>query len=251
VYRGDLFLQSSILPFIKTKGLSSYVLSPGDAVRLSATLRLDATDCFYSAAISISDALAGIERRFFSWATVKLYYSTFYAIQAMLACDGYCLFHVRRSPKWIQAQSGSRPTKAGGSTHESTLDYFAKNYSAHLLLSQPIDGVPSLRWLMEKRVQANYSNTGFCEPVVPKHLSSVSSNGIRQAVQAYISDDSSIYLFDPDHAMLAFPLRCITFARERLVARGCPVLEDDRSQFLMTTFRDRHGPLQGLQAVVK
>jgi hypothetical protein len=178
VYRGDQFLQSSILPFVRTNTLPSYVLSSGDAARLSAALLLDATDCFYSAAISIGDALGGIDRRFFSWATVKLYYSTFYAVQAMLASDGYCLFHAGKSPKWIEAQSGSRPTKAGGSTHESILDYFAKNYSAHLLLSQPIDGVPSLRWLMEKRVQANYSNTGFCEPVVPKHFSSVFSNGI-------------------------------------------------------------------------
>jgi len=249
VYRSDLFLQGIIAP-LRNAAASSYVLSSADANRLSLILRSDATDSFYSAAVSFSDALAGIEKEFFSWATVKLYYATYYALQAILATDGHCLFHLGKSPRWLQAQAGAKPARASGTTHDSILTYFERKYPTSILLSQPIDSVPALRWLARQRVQANYANSGFSEPVVPSHFKTIRSVGVRQAIQSYSSDTTDLYLFDRDHAMVAFPIRSLKIARNELAAQGCPTLEDERAKFLKSAFRDRHGPLAGLQAIV-
>ena len=53
-------------------------LQPADARHLSDFLRDEATEYFYSAYVSICDALTGLDKGYYSWATVKLYYATFY-----------------------------------------------------------------------------------------------------------------------------------------------------------------------------
>ncbi len=252
MYLADLYIQTSLLPKMKLVGLPTFFLAAPDASQLGTVLQADATDNFYSAAVSIADALAGIPRGFFSWATVKLYYAAFYGIQSLLASDGHCQFHIGPSPRWIQAQSGSQVIKTKGkrgTTHESIFQYFEQNYSGHLLMSQPISSVPSLRWLYERRVEANYRNAGFGEPSVPPHLVEVQAIGVRLAVEAYLTDDQNLYLFDPDHAMLAFPLRCLRFAHDALTLSG-KNLEFSRQTFLNSVFRDKNGPIQRLRSLV-
>lgn len=211
-------------------------------------LNKDAADSYYSAAVSVGDAIAGINRGFFSWATVKLYYAVFYALQSLLALDGQCLFHIAKKPKWIRSLPGAQPIKADKNTHLSVLSYFEKNYPHHLLLSQAIGADPPLRWLYDKRVDANYTNSGFGEPEPPEHFERIISIGSRRAIEAYLSDSGLIYTFDPDHAMLAFPLKTLELTRQKLISNGLQI-EEERTRFLQfVAFKDKQGPMAKLQA---
>jgi hypothetical protein len=177
--------------------IKAFTLSATNAAQLTTALNADAIDSYYSATVSLGDALGGINRRFFSWATVKLYYTVFYALRALMALDGHCLFHIGNAPKWIQAIPGSQPGKAARSSHLAVLQHFEKNYPHHPLMAQPIALDLPLVWLRERRVEANYTNRGFGEPDAPEHFEQVESGGVRQAIEAYLADSGG-YLFDPD-----------------------------------------------------
>jgi hypothetical protein len=171
VYRSDQFVQK-LIAAAGAAPIGGYVLSVTDAANLSQLLLVDATDSYYSAAVSLGDGLSGTERRFFSWATVKLYYSAFYSLQSVLAASGHCLFHLGKKPKWIRAVAGSSPTNASGTTHGTILKFFEKLYISHLLLSQPIGNDPPLQWIMDRRVEANYGTPGStsqaCQIILPQ-----------------------------------------------------------------------------------
>lgn len=249
MYHADLYLRSVIAP--TTFAVKSFSLTDRVASQLALALGADAVDNYYSAAVSIGDAISGINRQFFSWATVKLYYSVFYALRSLLALDGHCLFHVGTKPKWIRATPGAQPIPAAKSTHLTVLNYFEKNYPSHLLISQPIGTDSALRWLYDKRVEANYTNDGFGEPDIPEHLERIMSIGVRLAVEAYLSDSGNSYLFDADHAILALPLKALHHARQKLTRNGRDITAE-RTHFLNTVaFRDRLGPISSLHALLK
>lgn len=230
--------------------IREFTLSATSAAQLEVALNADAIDSYYSANVSLGDALAGINRRFFSWATVKLYYTVFYSLRALMALDGHCLFHIGSAPKWIQAIGGSQPSKAAKSSHLAVLQYFEKNYPHHPLMAQPIGLDLPLVWLRDRRVEANYTNRGFGEPHAPEHFEQVELTGVRQAIEAYLADRGE-YLFDPDHAMLAFPLKALQLTGREMVRKKLE-LEEGRSRFLQTVaFKDKMGPIAKLQDFLK
>src|SRR5690348_12867745 len=83
------------------------VLSAPEAHTLALALAADSKDFCQQSVISFIDALRATESGFFSWATVKLYYSVFYGLRALLALDGDCFFYIGKSPKMICAQPGA------------------------------------------------------------------------------------------------------------------------------------------------
>ncbi len=64
------------------------ILSPSEREELKKRLLLDAGDYYQSALVSLVDGLRSIPSSFYSWSTVKLYYSVFYALRARLAIAG-------------------------------------------------------------------------------------------------------------------------------------------------------------------
>jgi hypothetical protein len=232
--------------------LNERALSHIEATSLENILVHDASDNLFSAAVSIADALRGLNSGFFSWATIKLYYAMFYSVRSVIALGKKCIFYIGTKPKWIEASPGRRTAKAAGLSHEFTLTFFEQHFGNHYLLSQPIDGSVSLWWLLEHREEANYRSRGFCEPEVPPHFEFVDSAGIRKTINAYMSDSADVYTFDPQHAMLALPLRALLIARESLLGRGASWPGDEeRASFLRTAYRDSAGPLSSMRKIVE
>jgi hypothetical protein len=247
LHYGAAYIHGTVLPSIGTAHIDGYAVNYIQSLELEVALSQDAKDSFFSCAVSIGDALRGISQDFSSWATVKLYYATFYAVQALLAQNGYCVFYINRKPKWVKAVAGERVIRGKGNSHQFVLNLFGQAFSGHLLLSQQIDLSDPLKWLMEKREDANYRGPGFPEPKVPDHLAEIRSVGIRRAVEAYLHDSSDLYTFDPDHAMVAFPIRALMAARAEIISGGSCQLAKTRVSFLKSSFRDRSGPLANLQ----
>jgi hypothetical protein len=248
MYQGDLLLQGLIVS-THPAALQAFSLNASTASQLALALGVDAAENYYSAAVSVGDAIGGINRRFFSWATVKLYYSAFYAVRSLLASEGHCLFHVGKKPKWIHSHAGAQMTPALQSTHLTVLRYFEKNYPTHPLVAQPIGTIPALQWLYDRRLEANYTNSGFGEPEAPSHFERISSMGVRRAVEAYMADGAS-HQFDADHSMLALPLLALKLAHEKLVTNGREIQEEG-DRFLKTVaFKDGSGPIPRLRALL-
>lgn len=224
---------------------TAHVLSAPDASVLASALREDARDYYYSSCSTLAAAIQGLNSRLYTWSTVKLYYSVFYALRADLALRGFCIFYVRSSSLWVEASAGAIPALTRENTHKSVLRVFQSNITGSTLLSQTIGTDPPLEWLMSKREQANYGTACFPDPEAPDHFQQLGKYGVRQLVSTYVADKSDAYTFDPDHAMLAYPIRVVGEVHDTM-SRASLQLTSEETAHLRQVCRDASGPLTQL-----
>jgi hypothetical protein len=222
------------------------VLSTNQASALVAALKQDASDYFYSGCLSVVDGIRGLVGGFYTWPTIKLYYSVFYSLRSILAAEGVCVFYIGRKPFVIKSTAGCKPSILKGTTHESILKLFTELYPAHLLVSQPIGYMPALRWLLKQREDCNYKNPRFSEPIAPEHFRKIELIGVRNLVSAYVADAMNTFTFDKDHAMLAYPLASLSHAAITLRSQSGLVINDEELRFLLNECRDSKGRLSPL-----
>jgi hypothetical protein len=234
--------------------ISTTALSSAEALQLRAALTEDARDALYSGILTIGEAAQGLDRRLFTWATVKLYYSVFYLTRAMLEFGGAGLIYVGKTPYLWKAAAGELPVKRSGTTHVAVLDAFEQLLPGSLLLSQLIGAEPPFAWLMARREAANYKVARFTEPSAPVHFRSVDRFGVRRLLSDYIGDDLHLFTFDPDHAMLAFPIEAMKLALDALKnavrSGGASALFEEDATYLSSQCFDRNGRIAVFQRLI-
>lgn len=234
---------------LSANAVSSHTLSEIEARILQLNLREDACDYLYSATVSLGDALCGLTRGLFTWATVKLYYSVFYTIRARLALKGFCIFYIKTNPYSIYSAASQQAQKEKGQTHKVVIKLFERKRIDDFMLSQPIELEDPVNWLMKRREDANYKIARFTEPCIPKHFIKLVDFGVRESCQAYLSDKSGRYMFDPDHAMVAYPISLIDRAFSEFHNENLSVQNNDSISFLNGVFSDKKGPFSSLLQV--
>ena len=218
-----------------------------DARFLLDLLQTDAEDYCYSAPICIADACRAIQGGFYSWATVKLYYSCFYSLRGLLALRGHGIFYVDEKPKIISAAPGNyfrNPTnsESRGGTHGLTIRMFDDQFNNHVLSSQPIGATTASIWMKLRREEVNYGHAKYYELGLPKWMQRVASAGLRRSLNAYISDTRFLYTFDEEHAIMAFPILAIRSLLTDMAAHG-RVLGEADLLFLARIVADQAGPI--------
>jgi hypothetical protein len=226
---------------ISPSRISGFTFNLITSSTLTDCLTNDAVNYIYSAAISIADAINGLRHGLVSWATVKLYYSTFYACRGILALHNVGVFYVGTKPFVVEARVGNTISRRDGQTHKIILDEFRSRRVVHSLLSQDIELKSPLDWLIEKREIANYKNLRFWEPEVPDHFRRILDTGVRRSINAYIIDVDT-YAFDPEHAILAYPIKILKTAYDLMTASGKTWDIADR-KYVSSLFRDEKGPI--------
>jgi hypothetical protein len=248
MHQAQLYFDNFILPAGFVAPWNTLVLNPATALNFQAELYKDSWSYLYSAAVSVADAVKGIENELFSWATVKLYYAAFYSLRAHLAASSYAFLYQKTkhggTPFGLYSNSGSSPQKLSGTTHKVVLAEYARIFPKSLVVEQQINGGKPLDWMIERREEANYKNGCFPEPNMPNHFKGVTKSSIRLTLDAYIKDDGMTYGFDPDHAILALPILTFKKAIEslKLVNAGSGFSEF-QSDYLKDLFRDKNGPV--------
>jgi len=245
-YIGNLFPGTPSDTIIK-----AYVINRAEATQIRNHLHNDALSYIYSATVTVGDAIRGIRQNLFTWATVKMYYATFYSCRALLALDDICIFYVGRRPFSIEARAGNNPQRKQGQTHKVVLDEFERQGVVSRLISQPIGYDSPLNWLMKKREEANYRFAKFKEPDIPEHFQKIVNLGIRQALTAYLQDPFDIYLFDADHAIVAYPTITLQCAYNKMGTFDNLRLTDREMSYLCSLFRDNHGPIPEAHKMIK
>lgn len=232
--------------------IKAHVISNVEATTICSCLHNDAVSYIYSATITIADALRGIRQNFFTWATVKLYYATFYSCRALLALDDICIFYMGKKPFSIEVKAGNSPqTKGRNTTHKIVLNEFRSQGIAPRLISQDIEYVDPLTWLMTKREEANYNVAKFQEPNIPKHFQKIIDSGIRQTVTSYLQDSSDLYLFDADHAIVAYPLKTLQYAYNKMKTFNNLKLTNPEISHLCNLFKDNRGPIPEVHKMIR
>jgi hypothetical protein len=230
------------------KAVNHATLSGGEAQMLELALNDEAQDFFQSSIISFVDAVRSIQSGFLSWATVKLYYAVFYALRSRLALAGDCIYYVGSSPRVLPARAGASTANLNGTTHKAVLNRFSHNYPRDYFLSQPIEGCPPLDWFTQRREQTNYTLSRFCEPNTPNYFKFARSTTTRKMLNAYTADD--IYVFDEQHAMVAFPFKLLRDLRARLGVQHLSPLVSPEADFLRGSLRDHTGPIASAEILL-
>lgn len=254
MHKAQSYFDSIVIPASFAPPLTTIALNAHQATNLQLQLYEDARDYLYSAAVSVGDAVQAIQLELYSWATVKLYYSLFYALRSILATSQRAIiYHTNGSkstPYLLECNPGKSPVKLSGNTHKVVIQQFSNAFPSSFLLSQEIELKKPFTWIMEKREEANYKNARFYEPLRPPFFKGVVSSSMRQTISTYVDDTTGTYAFDPDHAILALPIKVLSFAEKSLVSVS-PLLKfsDDDLAFLCGLFRDRHGIIKSAKRI--
>ncbi len=75
--------------------------------------------------------------------------------------------------------------------------------------------------------------------------------GLRRTLNAYLSENTLLYVFDPDHAIVAYPLRALQLVGSQLAAGRLTTLSDEEQAFLRGRAKDQAGNLPLLIAEMK
>jgi hypothetical protein len=228
-------------------------LTVREAAHIEQLPRVDATNYLYSACVSIGDALQGIDHSLFTWAAVKLYYSSFYLLRSLLALSGRALLYEGTKPRTLTCKPGEMPIALSGvkGTHQAVISYFTKSFPSSPLLSQDIFNEAPFKWLMLQREEANYTSGRFGDPLCPKIFSTIVHSGIRRSTTQYISDKTYLYAFDPDHAILALPVETL---KETITHPNLDIIANtdaDAQRFLRSLYADKSGPMRDVLALLK
>jgi hypothetical protein len=249
-HKAQVYINTNLFPGVTSKvDIEKYALNNFEATSLLKHLRNDSTSYLYSAIISIADATVGIRNQSLTWATVKLYYATYYALRSLLAMNGICIFYIKTTPTKstpfiLNAFPGNMAKKSNiAQTHKLVLTEFTKYSIEPLILSQEIDGKNPLDWMIDKREEANYKNAKFIEPLIPNHFKIIVNLGVRRVIKEYLLDSSYLYSFDSDHAILAYPLKVVQIAYNRINLIDRSLFPKDDVNYLCKLFNDQNGPI--------
>lgn len=250
MHQAQHYINNSIFGALPIKNITSKPLNIAQESLLLKYLYNDALSYLYSATVSVGNAIQELENKMYTWATVKLYYTTFYALRSYLALEKICIFYIHTSPFSLFVRAGEMAKKEKGNTHKTVLNVFKDYNPGHILLSQDIDSEKPLDWLTNKREKANYKNAKFYEPNTPIYLKKIVKDGVRKVINTYWKDDSYTYLFDADHAILAYPIKTVRVVYDKIIKFPDVRYSDSDIQYLAQLFKDQKGKLPELYNMV-
>ena len=161
-------------------------------------------DASYSAVVSYVEAFGGIVMGSISWGIIRLYYSSFYSIKALLLLNGIVPFN-GGDEMLLEIPSGAF-LKGGRSSHHWNWAAFKRTIAkTQWFTSQDVqEAYATLRGYREN---VNYTH-GFTDPHL--HSSLISSEmDLAKRFRVYRDDDAFSYTYLHDHLALAFPTKLI------------------------------------------
>jgi len=101
-----------------------------------------------------------------------------------------------------------------GTSHEFMFERFSAAFPQLAIMSQDIAAEPTFTWLRHQRERIQYLEPGFADPSAYELFESWEGKNQRALLDFYLSVDESSTdyadLFDPQHAMIAIPVRLLS-----------------------------------------
>lgn len=131
-----------------------------DSRILLADLKEDAKDTYFKGLLSLCEGICSINRKLYSWATVKLYYSVFYFLRSSLAAKDYAVIR-NKSLYLLKVKKGEKPKRKSSNRYRNDhlgiiniyRDIFEKS---DILESNTVDGLNPYDWLMNSCTAQHY-----------------------------------------------------------------------------------------------
>ncbi len=158
----------------------------------------------YSAVVSYAEALSGLRHGSTSWGIIRLYYSCFYSIRAMLLASGVLPFN--GGNEMILDTSQGKYLKGGRSSHHwNWTSINATSLKGEWFCSE--DSQAAYKALREHRENVNYTHS-FTDPSFHACLISQEPD-LGRRFRGYRDDSTFFYTYLPDHLAIAYPTQLI------------------------------------------
>lgn len=208
--------------------LAAYTLSAADVATIAPLLTQDAVALYTKAIQTFSQALAGLQRKEFAWAVVKMYYSVFYAMRcelhasSVLAVKNGSIFYTTNV---AGASFSSIQEKGSHQTYIKLRKTLPASVISHdTLLDNDIEaGVDVYSWMCSNRERVNYHSKHFADPEPDDVLTKIYYNYMlthKTTDMLNLYDSDLLYCFDTDHATVAVPYRKLRICRDLLYGRA-------------------------------
>lgn len=213
---------------LKKRNILDREISREEAERFKETLKGDSKDFYFKGLLSLIEALSNIEKDLYSWATVKLYYSTYYLLRCSLTSNEIAVVRYKRDLFYIRCNENEKFKQPSmNQDHQAVIDIFVKLFAEDdKLQSNSIDDENSYGWIKDRREAVNYKNREFLEPVCPTFFTEISEiikNGGIELLVKRIMDDDYILTFQEEYAIIAIPLKRFLLTKETMIANGIDI----------------------------
>lgn len=192
---------------IKSEGLSYLHFSPGPGALASivATINDAVSESAYAAVISYAEALSGLQSGYISWSVVRLYYSCFYSVRALLLLNKVVPFNC--GGEMLLDLCDAKFLKGGKSSHHwnwASINKISRMTGSWFF---SVDSKESYEKLREYRENVNYTHA-FTDPDFHQCLVSGEAD-LGKRFRAYRDDSAFLYTYLPDHLAIAYPTKLI------------------------------------------
>lgn len=191
----------------KPSGVSYAHFQPGsvELTSIDGSLSVAAADSAYSAVISYAEALSSLPHGSISWSIVKLYYSCFYSLRALLLLNQVVPFN--GGNEMLLDIDGKKFQKGGKSSHHWNWKTMRKVGAVSASWFVSLDSEEAYGKLRKHRENVNYTHC-FSDPNFHRCLES-DQDDLGKRFRAYRDDEEFFYTYLDNHLAIAYPTKLI------------------------------------------
>jgi hypothetical protein len=191
----------------KPLGISYAHFSPsaGEISAIQAAVEDAVVESTYAAVVSYAEAMSGLQHGSISWSIVRLYYSCFYSLRALLLLNEIVPFNYRG--EMLLDIPSRKFLKGGASSHHWNWTSVRKSAQLSGMWFVSSDSEETYEKLRKHRENVNYTHA-FTDPALHRCLVSGESDLIRR-FRLYRDDGSFLYTYLTDHLAIAYPTKLI------------------------------------------
>lgn len=242
IYFERIFTGSCGVPFRQIPKIQyeQTSITKQQAEEFESLLENEISSYYYKALLSYIESISALEKKLFSWATVRLYYSVFYAVRAYLACKNIAILRQERRLYYIKVKEGEYFKRCEDHTdHKGSMLTFCKLFkNVDPLLSNNIDEIDVYHWMMRKREEVNYKDMDFHDPLPPEFWRTINTEvqeyGISNIIEKLVNDNW-LYCFQEEYAILGIPTKRLILTVDEICRLGKRCNIDEVKKELIST----------------
>lgn len=234
------FTGSSGVPFQdfrSGKAIRLMTVDLADLTRYRSEKNRDMGTFYYKSVLSFAEGLACVSRKNYTWATIKLYYSTYFGLRSLLLSRNHVLVRANRNLYYFEIKPGAIFLPLTDNTdHGGTIEVYSKIFgSSDFMCIDEIDGKPLLLWLKNCREVVNYKDEEFHDPDVSEYWEYIDQKLEHTSIHTVVDEftnrkkDSCTSI---DTAILAISVNRILSTAQEIRNNGVEVMSDEQKWWI-------------------
>lgn len=188
-------------------------ITPQNVAQMIICQSHDSVSFYFNAVFTFLQAMKSLLNKSYSWSTVQMYYSVFYACKSILGFDNIGIIR-NHGLHVLNLRVGEKAKKLKkDNDHDQTIQCYKKLYPSSYMMSNNIEDQSFFEWIKDAREITNYRQQVFQEPRALDFLyNSISYLDNKNTLCSYLDEMSSnwnLYCFQKETALIAGSYRML------------------------------------------